>query len=298
MTQIMTERKRFGTICEDEMSYTPTIGGRQLARELRRLREEAKMTGEQAARALAWEQSKVSRTENAKMRITAGEVMEICEAYGITGEKRTQLIQLAREARKKGWWHEYGDYVKKGFIDYLAFEAEAATYRGYEAQLVPGLFQTEEYARAIFRTWSSNEEDIERGVEARLARQERLATSTRPLHVWAIVEESALRRIVGSSKIMHEQLGRLVELGRLANVSIQVLPYRAGVHAAIDGPFVLLAFDGYPEVLYIEHLMGCVYLEKPGETARGSVVFDHLRTSALNTGDSAALIEEVRRQVS
>ncbi|MEV0401948.1 helix-turn-helix transcriptional regulator [Actinoallomurus sp. NPDC050550] len=293
----MTERKCFGTICEDEMPYTPTIGGRQLARELRHLREQAKMTGEQAARTLDWEQSKVSRMENAKMRITSGEVMELCEAYGIAGEKRAELIKLAREARKKGWWQEYGDYVKKGFIDYLAFEAEATTYRGYEAQLVPGLFQTEDYARAIFRTWFSGEDDIERGVEARLARQRRITTSTRPLHVWAIIEEAALRRIVGGAEIMNDQLGRLIELGRLANVSIQVLPYRAGVHAAIDGPFVLLAFDGYPEVLYIEHLMGCVYLEKPGETARGSVVFDHLRTSALNTSDSAALIEEVRKQM-
>jgi transcriptional regulator with XRE-family HTH domain len=294
----MTERKWFRTLCEDEMPYTATIGGRQLARELRNLRERTGLTGEQAAAALAWEQSKISRMENAKMRITAGEVMEICEAYSVTGEKRAQLIQLARDARKKGWWHEYSDYVKKGFIDYLAFEAEAQTYRGYEAQVIPGMFQIEGYARAIFRgTQPRTPEEIERGVELRLARQKRITGSDDPLNVWAVIDESAVRRLVDSPAVMRDQLHYLLELADLANVSIQVLPHEAGVHPAVDGPFVLLSFDGYPDLLYIEHLMGCVYLEKPTETRQGSLIFDHLRSAALNTGDSIALIREVAQNL-
>jgi hypothetical protein len=159
---------------------------------------------------------------------------------------------------------------------------------------VPGLFQTEDYARAVFRgAQPRTEEETERGVEARLARQARLTASTDALHVWTILEETALHRIVGDTVTTRVQLEHMLELGELANVSIQIVPYRAGIHAAIDGPFVQLTFDGYPDLLYIEHLMGCIYMEKPAETARGSVIFDHLRASALNTADSAALIREV-----
>ena len=280
------------------MPYVPTIGGRQLARELRHLRECAGMTGEQAARALAWEQSKVSRMETGKMRITSGEVMELCEAYGVDGDERARLVQLAREARKKGWWHAYSDYVKKGFIDYLALEAEAHTYRSYENQVLPGIFQIEEYARAIFRgSQPRTAEEVERGVELRLARQERVVGSDDALNVWAIIDEAALRRVVGGPSVMKAQLHHLLELGELANVSIQVLPYQAGVHPAIDGPFILLAFDDYPDVLYIEHLMGCIYLERPKETFHGSLVFDHLRSAALNVPASAKLIHEVARDL-
>lgn len=281
------------------MPYTPTIGGRQLARELRHLREQAGMTGEEAAKALSWEQSKISRTENAKMRVTAGEVMELCEAYSVGDEKRTQLVQLARSARKKGWWHDYGDYVKKGFIDYLAFEAEAVTYRSFANYVIPGIFQTEDYARAIFRgSQPRTDEEIQSGVDVRLARQKRIVGTNAPLNVWTIIDEGAIRRVIDSPSVMREQLDYLIELGELAHVSIQVLPYRAGVHAAIDGPFVLLTFNGYPELFYVEHLMGCVYLEKPAETGQGNLVFDHLRSTALNTSESAKLIREVVRQFS
>src|SRR3569833_1726 len=131
------------------MPYTPTVRGRQLARELRHLREGAGLTGEQVAVKMGWEQSKISRMETAKMRITSGEVMELCETYGIDGTKRDQLVKLARSARHRDWWREYSDYLKKGFNGFLAFEAAARTSRGYEAQVIPGILQCEEYARAI-----------------------------------------------------------------------------------------------------------------------------------------------------
>jgi transcriptional regulator with XRE-family HTH domain len=281
------------------MPYTPTISGRQLARELRHLREQSGMTGEHAAAAIGWEQSKISRMETAKMRITSGEVMELCEAYGIGGDERARLVQLARNARQRDWWHEYGDFVKKGFIDYLAFEAEAQTSRGYEVQVIPGVFQTEEYARAILRSSQPRgPEEIERGVQLRLARQRRITAPVDPLNVWAVIDEAVLRRVVDSPAVMRAQLEHLIELGELGNVSIQVLPYQVGIHAALDGPFVILTFDGYPDLLYIEHLMGCVYLEKPSETARGSLIFDHLRSAALNTGDSTTLIREIVKNIS
>ncbi|RSN71687.1 MULTISPECIES: helix-turn-helix domain-containing protein [Actinomadura] len=276
------------------MPYTATVRGRRLARELRKLRQEAKLSGDQVARELEWEQSKISRMENAKMRITSGEVMELLELYGITGDKRTELVQLAREARKKGWWHSYEDVLSTGFSDYLAFESEALTYRTFQSQLIPGILQTADYARAIFRgARPRTTEEIERAVEARLARQERLTTSTNPLHARLVIDESTLHRSVGDTTVMRAQLRRVLELGELANVSVQVLPFEAGVHAAIDGPFTLLTFKRYPEVLYMEHFMGWIYLEKPSETERSNVVFDHLTASALNTSKSARLIHQM-----
>jgi transcriptional regulator with XRE-family HTH domain len=275
------------------MPYTPTVRGRQLARELRHLREQAGMTGEQVAAKMSWEQSKISRMETAKMRITSGEVMELCEAYGIDGAKRQKLIELARGARHRDWWHEYSDYVKKGFIDFLAFEAEARTSCGYEAQVIPGILQHERYARAILLgAQPRRSEEVDRGVELRVARQQRVTRTDNPLNVWAVIDEGVLHRVVESPEVMVEQLKHLLDLGELGNVSIQVLPYQAGIHAAIDGPFALLTFDGYPDLLYIEHLVGCVYLEKPSDTDQGRLIFDHLRSAALNTGDSSRLIRE------
>jgi transcriptional regulator with XRE-family HTH domain len=281
------------------MPYTPTIGGRQLARELRDLREQRGLTGEQAAVMIGWEQSKISRMENAKMRITSGEVMELCEAYGIDGDERARLIHHARNARQRDWWHEYGDFVKKGFIDYLAFEAEAVTSRGYEVQVIPGVFQTEEYAQAIFHSSQPRkQEEVDRAVELRLARQKRITATDDPLNVWAVIDEAVLHRVVGSPAVMQGQLERLLELGELPNVSIQVLPFQAGIHAALDGPFVILTFESYPDLLFIEHLMGFVYLEKISDTARGNLIFDHLRSAALNTNDTAVLIREQVKKIS
>lgn len=281
------------------MPYTPTVRGRQLARELRHLRERAGMTGEQAAAKMSWEQSKISRMETAKMRITSGEVMELCETYGVDGTKRDQLVLLARSARQQDWWREYSDYLKKGFIDFLAFEAEARTSCGYEAQVIPGILQCGEYARAILLgSQPRRSDEVDRGVEVRLARQQRVTQSDDPMHVWAVIDEAVLHRVVERPEVMVAQLKHLLDLGELGNVSIQVLPYRAGIHAAIDGPFVLLTFDGYPDLLYIEHLVGCVYLEKPSDTDQGRLIFDHLRSAALNTGDSSALIREQVKQLS
>jgi transcriptional regulator with XRE-family HTH domain len=275
------------------MPYTPTVRGRQLAREIRKLREAAGMTGEQAAAKMGWEQSKISRMETAKMRITSGEVMELCETYSVGGDKRDQLVLLARSARQRDWWRDYSDYVKKGFIDFLAFEAEARTSCGYEAQVIPGILQCAEYARAILLgTEKRRSDEVDRAVQLRVKRQERVTQSRDPLQVWAVIDESILHREIEPPGVMAKQLKHLLDLGELGNVSIQVLPYRAGIHAAIDGPFVLLSFDGYPDLLYIEHLVGCVYLEKPAETGKGRTIFDHLRSAAYNTSDSSVLIRE------
>jgi transcriptional regulator with XRE-family HTH domain len=281
------------------MPYVPTVRGRRLAHELRRIRERAGLSGEQVARQLGWDQSKISRMETARMRITSGEVAAMCEVYALDGEERATLIQLARESRRQGWWHPYRDVLKPGFSQYLSFEAEALTSRSYEAQVIPGLLQTGDYTRAVLRgARARTPQEIERGVQVRLARQELVTRTAEPLTVWQIIEEGALHRMVGGPATMREQLAHLLELGGLANVSLQVLPFTAGVHAAIDGPFVVLTFGGYPDVLYLEHLMGCVYLEDAAETTAAQLVFDPLRASALNTGDSATLIRDLLEKLS
>lgn len=279
------------------MAFTPTIRGRRLAGEIRRLRESRSMTCTDAAAMLGWDQGKLSRVERAQMRVTVGEVMEICEAFAISGQQRGDLVQLARDARKQGWWHTYRGVLKQGFSDYLAFEAEATVYSSYETHLIPGLLQSEAYARAVLRGSGDLRAaaELDRAVEARRARQERV-TDAEPLQVFQIIEEGALHRVVGDQDTMHGQLQHLDELGRLPNVSIQIVPYRAATHVALDGPFTLLQFDDYPSVLYVEHFMGCQYYEKSEETAHGSVVFNHLRSSALNTSDSAALIRNIAAQ--
>ncbi|MFC9973320.1 helix-turn-helix domain-containing protein [Spirillospora sp. NPDC127200] len=277
------------------MPYVPTIRGRRLARELRRLRESLSLRGEDAATRLGWDQAKISRIENAKIRVTVGEVMELCEAYEISGNERAALIQLAREARISGWWETYRSDIMPGFTDYLAFEAEANRYHSYQVQLIPGLLQTEDYARTILQhnPTPRSPEELERILKVRMARQSRLTSIDRSLQVWQIMEEAALRRIVGSPALMHTQLDHLLKAGQLPNVSLQVVPYRAGAHVALDGQFTLLGFDDYPDVLYVEHFGGCQYMEKPEETMRATVAFEHLRATALNVVDSAALIQQV-----
>lgn len=273
------------------MAYVPTVRGRRLSRELRQSREVLGLTGEAAAERLGWDQAKISRIETAKMRVTVGEVMELCEAYGITGDRRAELITLAREARKQGWWRSYRTVLKSGFGGYLAFESEADQYRSYEVHLVPGLLQSEEYARAVLRSSLilNTPQEVDRAVEARLARQERLTATDRPLQVFQIVEEGAFRRIVGSSHIMRTQLHHLLKLGGLPSVSLQVMPY-GPASTAFDGPFTLLTFEDYPDVLYVEHFGGCQYYEKPDETAYGKATFERLCQSALDPADSARLI--------
>jgi hypothetical protein len=170
---------------------------------------------------------------------------------------------------------------------------------GYEAQVIPGILQTEDYARAILRGAQAREpEEIDRGTELRLARQKRITAEEDPLNVWAVIDEAVLHRVVDSPAVMKAQLEHLLYLNELATVSIQVLQYEAGIHPAIDGPFVLLAFESYPDLLYIEHLMGCVYLEKASETDRGRMIFEHLRSAALNTGESTTLISEKIKNMS
>lgn len=266
--------------------------GRRLRYELRRLREQTGLTRDEVARRLDWHGSKVTRIEAGQSRAQTGDVRDMLEIYGVTGERAEALIQLAREARKRGWWTAYND-VFTG--TYVGLEAEISAMRTYEPQVIPGLLETEDYARSLIRAGllRADPDEIERRVKARMARQEIMNRPDAPT-IWAVLDEQLIRRPVGSAEIMRQQLRHLVDLASRpdGHVNIQVLPIAAGAHPGMAGPFVILDFPNPedPSVVYLETATDGLYLEGQAEIERYTLMFDHLRATALSYDDSASLI--------
>ena len=280
-------------------AQTPTVRRRRLALELRRLREAARLTCEEVAEQLECSASKISRVETGRVSVSPRDVRDMLEIYGVPEEQRDGLVQLARESRQKGWWHAYGDSVQPHFATYLGLEGAASEIRIYEVNLIPGLLQTEDYARAVISAGMVNSPrtDIERRVALRMERQ-RLTISSPP-KVWAVFDEAALRRQVGGPEVMRAQLEYLRELGSLRNVSLQVIPFAGGAHPAMGRPFVILAFgeDADPDVAYLEDLTSALWVENVDEVDRYNVFFNHLQATALSFDDSAALMASVLKEM-
>lgn len=274
---------------------SPSARSRRLAAELLRLRETAELSREHVAERLGWSVSKLWRVETGRSRAHHGDVADILDIYGITDERRDALTKLAREARRRGWWHSYADVLADGFDVYVDLEADASAIRTYETQLVPGLLQTPDYAHAVLTAaWVTTEpEEIGRRVAVRMRRQELITTRDKPYQLWAILDEAVLRRTVGGQQVMHAQLTRLAEAARQTNITLQVLPFSTGAHIAMLGTFVLLSFPepGDADVVYLETDTSSLYLEEPPEIARYGEIFDHLRASALAPRESAAFID-------
>lgn len=276
---------------------SPSARSRRLAAELMRLREMSGLSREQVADRLGWSVSKLWRVETARSRAHHGDVADILDIYEVDGDRREALTRLAREARRRGWWHSYADVLAEGFEVYVDLEAEASAIRTYEAQLVPGLLQTVEYAHAVLTAaWVTIEpEEIDRRVAVRMRRQELATSRDRPLQLWAVLDEAVLRRVVGSREVMHAQLSRLAEAARQTNITLQVLPFSVGAHIAMLGTFVLLSFPepGDPDVVYLETDTSSLYLEEEQQIGRYAEIFDHLRATALSPRESVALIEVI-----
>ena len=221
--------------------------------------------------------------------------------YGLTerDDAWDLMITLARESRSRGWWHQYGDAVPDWFEVYVGLEADAASITAYDAEFVPGLLQTEDYARAITRAKpiDVSDEDLERIVKVRMTRQALLTSQDSP-QAWFIINEAVIRRAVGGPAVMAEQLGKLLQAADLPGVTLQVLSFATGVHPSMDGSFSILTFPQVtdPQVVYVEYLTGSLYMEKPMEADRYRLVFDHMRASALPMDASRALIAEVAGQ--
>ncbi|WP_103534301.1 helix-turn-helix transcriptional regulator [Streptomyces sp. SM11] len=274
-----------------------TVLGRQLGDELRRLREAAALTTAQAADALDCTKGKISRIENGRVAVRLPDLTAMLLAYEVSDDEvRERLTSLARKAnrrRREGWWNQYGDVLADTYRDYIALEAMAESIRTFQAQLVPGLLQTPEYIRAVTvasRQWQSADE-IEKFVQVRLARQERLLSDD-PLQLWAVVSEAVLLQQVGGPNVMNTQLTHLLASSELPNVTIQVLPFSRGAHASMFGPYVLLGFpeDGALDVVLVDNPSGSMWMEREADVSRYQDLFIAARTAALSPTESHAAI--------
>ncbi|HWG15612.1 MAG TPA: helix-turn-helix transcriptional regulator [Streptosporangiaceae bacterium] len=279
----------------------PTVRRRRLGSELRKLREDHSIKLEEVAERLGVAASTLSRIETGKAPTKSVYLTAMLEMYGVSDPAQRQvLVDMAREGHRKGWWSVYDDVLPTGFGIYVGLEAEAAGLRSFEGEVVQGLFQTPDYARAILREVQvrDTDEQIERLVDLRIKRQEVL-DRTPPLDVWMILDEAVVRRTIGGPGVMRDQLARLVEASKKPNVTLQVLPFASGSHAGLRGPFSILEFPerADSDVAYVESVAGIIYLEKEREVRTCAEAFDRLRAAALSPGQSTDLIYDAAKEL-
>ncbi|MCO6003736.1 helix-turn-helix domain-containing protein [Actinoallomurus purpureus] len=280
---------------------SPTFRRRRVAMELRRLREGAALTLEQASEHLECSPTKLSRMETARTPLHPRDVRDLLDLYGVTDEKvRETLTGLARDSRKKGWWQGYDDVLPAKFSIFLGLETAAFSIEAYRSQLLYGLFQTPDYARALMSVdvLRLSPEEVDRRVELRMARQE-LLTKEDPLRVWAILDESVLHRVVGSRQVMRAQLQHLLRLAERPNVVIQLLPYEAGPVLITAESFEFLRFPEPTDspIVYIEHSTGGLYLEREEEVREYRNRVDHLIANGVSVEKSLAMIAAVAAEL-
>ena len=272
---------------------SPTLRRRELGALLRARRQELGLTVDQVSEHLLCSPSKVSRMETGQRGATLRDVRDLCELYGIDEhEERERLMTLAREGKQQAWWQPYD----LSYSTYVGLEAAAASIKDYDSGVVPGLLQTQEYTRARHEGTLPRLEafKIERRVEVTVKRQ-MVLTNEHPPRFWSILDEAVLHRVVGGPAVMKAQLEHLIEVSKRAGITIQVIPYEVGAHPGLDSIFSIVEFaGGVPGVVYVEGLVGSIYLERPEDLVRYQQVFDRLSTIALSSKDSMALVQEVR----
>ncbi|MEU3166056.1 helix-turn-helix transcriptional regulator [Streptosporangium sp. NPDC006930] len=282
------------------MANSPTVKRRRLSQAFRQLRQEAGLSVTEAARRLEWEPSKISRMERNEWKLpSVHDIRLMLDFYGVTDEdQREAMITLARESRQRGWWEKYQDVFRTSLPD---FEAGASVIRTWEVILVPGLLQTEAYAKAVWRAGRVLDEAlIERHVQARLARQE-ILTNENPPTLLTLIDEAALRKLIGGAEVMCEQINHLITMAARPNVTIQVVPDSAGAHPALDGAFVILDFPNDPSLIYTVTVTENLWLEQQADYQRYSLIYNHVMTLALSPEESVRyltkLTEQLKRQV-
>jgi transcriptional regulator with XRE-family HTH domain len=266
----------------DEIS--PTMRGRRLRIELRQLRDESGLTIESVARQLDWSPSKVSRLETGQRGVHPSDVRLLSQVYDIPSERREELIEMARQSRKRSWWHEYREEFPAWLEFYLDYEAEATLVRMFTEERIPGPLQVEGYAREV---GPGEMQQVRRG---RFAQH-----GIPPLHV--ILSEGALRRLVGGVDVMREQLTHLAKIAEVEHVTLQVLPFDAGAHPALGDPFTVLEFADHQAITYHDHQSTGVYLEKKDETERYDRSFRELEKLALTPERTVEFIVGLARDL-
>lgn len=275
----------------------PTVRRRRLGQELRRLREIKGMTAEEVAERLLVSQSKISRLENGRRSISQRDVRDLCGVYEVSDHRVVDsLMQMAKDSRQQGWWHSFGDIP---YSVYIGLETDAASLRIYDPQVVPGLLQTRYYAEALITGAlpETPQADIEKRVNVRMRRQQRIQSTENPLRLWAVMDEAALRRKVGSPSLMRDQLEHLVEQSQLPHVTVQIIPFEMGAHPGLNGQYAILEFPDAADssVVYIEGVTSDLYLEKSGDVQAYSVMYEHLRAQALNVEQSRDFISKIAK---
>ncbi|MFI6376711.1 helix-turn-helix domain-containing protein [Streptomyces sp. NPDC050546] len=279
------------------MQHGPAVRRRKLGAELRALRTSAGLTSGEAARLVGWHQSKVSRIETGTSGVKPADVRLLLDAYGVTDSQLRELLLVLAGSDDGGgrhhWWHAYRGVLPPTYRDFISLESQATVMRTLETTVVPGLLQTPEYARAVTKAAVEGlpEDRLDTLVEVRLARQDVLRADP-PLELSAVLDEAVLRREVGGPGVMERQLERLVEAARLPQVRLQVLPFAAGAHIGVTGPFVIFSFSSTSDlnVVVLDHLTSSLYLERKEDLQAYTEAFNALQIHALSPEDSLDFI--------
>ncbi|MEU8135361.1 helix-turn-helix domain-containing protein [Streptodolium elevatio] len=271
-----------------------------LGSQLRRLREAQGISREDAGYEIRASESKISRMELGRVSFKDRDVADLLTMYGVTDEtEREALLNLTREANATGWWHSYGDILPSWFQVYVGLEEAASVIRTYEVQFVPGLLQTADYARAVIVAGQPNAAapEIERRVGLRTQRQ-LILERDRPPRLWAVLDEAALRRPIGGRDVMRGQIQHLIDAAAHPHVTIQVMPFRFGAHAAEGGPFTLLRFPepDLPDVVYLEQLTSALYLDKRDDVDQYTEVMERLSVDGLPPDRSVDLLARILKE--
>ena len=274
---------------------SPTVRRRELGTLLRSLRNEKNLTVEDVAVSLMCSPSKVSRMETGHGAATPRDIRDLCNLYGVTDQaERDRLMKLARESKLQGWWQSY-DLT---YATYVGLEAEAVAISDFQSSVVPGLLQTPDYARAGHEGTMPrlSNEQIEMQIQAKLTRQS-LLTEVNPLTFRAVMDEAVLRRVVGGPQVMGKQLDRLIEVARLPNVTLQIIPFTVGSHPGLESNFNILELPKpTPSIVFVEGLVGSMYLERAEDLKRYQEVFERLQTVALSPKDTINAIAKIWTQ--
>ncbi|MBP2702644.1 helix-turn-helix domain-containing protein [Microbispora sp. RL4-1S] len=275
----------------------PTVLRIMLGAQLRRLRRDSGITPETAASAIRASVAKISRIELGRVGFKERDVSDLLTLYGVVDpDERAALLGLAHQANVPGWWHKYGDVLPGWFEFYVGLEEAASIIRCFELQFIPGLLQTAEYARAVMMLGNAGRagDDVERRVDLRMRRQERL-TGDGAVTLWAVVDEAALRRAIGGTSVMRAQIEHLLEITRRPNVTLQVLPFDRGGHSAAGGPFTILRFEPpeLPDVVYLEQLTSALYLDKREDAEAYTKVMNAICVEAYPASRTTAFLESM-----
>jgi transcriptional regulator with XRE-family HTH domain len=283
--------------------FYSTMRMRYVGRVLSEWRGRAGLTGDVVAERLNWARSKISKLENASQTITPADVISMAVVYGVSETERDELVDEVQHATERGWWLSYGDAVTaKQFDRYVDFESEAIALANFEIDLIPGLLQTEDYAHASVRTGfpDATDEEAMRRVALRLARQQ-ILNRPRPPRLWLVIDETALRRPAATTgaSVMRAQIDRLIEAAGQPDVTLQVLPFSAGLHPAMYGPFRTFRFDApeLPDIVYAESMTSAYYIDQPDEVGEYVKALDRICAQAAPPAETANILTTIRKEI-